>query len=559
MDSLASGDLSLMNKNLRTRGIVIAVLTLTCLVILFGPWNKQKGYARSASDFFSPSKLRQNLSENIRLGLDLKGGTHLVMQVQADEAIKYITDGLVQKGKDDLKKDGIQYTDIKAAAPGWIVVENPNSADHDKIRDKFYTFMPSDGWDVSTSSSPSSVTFKLTNRYANQIRKEATEQAKTIIEQRINQYGVAEPTVQLRGKEEDHQILLQMPGVDNPERVKELLKVTARLEIRPATGQKFDTKEQAEATIAGDTNKEVLPNREKKTDGTSDTGWYIVDKAAVINGSDLREARGVPNQQGFGYYVGFSLKPGGSEKFGTWTENNIGNYLAVVLENEIRSVAVVRNKITDSGQIEGNFTPQQAEDLGLVLRSGALPAGITYIEERTVGPSLGADSIRQGVVASLVGLALVIITMLFYYRFSGMNAVLSLVLNLIIMLAGMAIFGATLTLPGIAGIILTIGMAVDSNVLVFERIREELRAGKIVSSAVATGFDKAIVTIIDTHVTTIVSAAFLYIFGTGPVRGFAVTLTIGLLANLFTAVYVSRTIFLWVLNRGGRKAESLSI
>ncbi len=194
-----------------------------------------------------------------------------------------------------------------------------------------------------------------------------------------------------------------------------------------------------------------------------------------------------------------------------------------------------------------------------VENQGALPAGITYIEERTVGPSLGADSIRQGVVASMVGLALVIITMLVYYRLSGMNAVLSLVLNLIIMLAGMAIFGATLTLPGIAGIILTIGMAVDSNVLVFERIREELRAGKIVSSAVSTGFDKAIVTIIDTHVTTIVSAAFLYIFGTGPVRGFAVTLTIGLLANLFTAVYVSRTIFLWVLNRGGRKAESLSI
>ena len=559
MNFAASGNLSLMNKNLRTRGIVIAVITVGCLIILFGPWNKQKGYARSASDFFSPSKLRHNLSENIRLGLDLKGGTHLVMQVQADEAIKYITDGDVQKGKDDLKKDGIQYTDIKAVAPGWIVVENPNPADHDKIRDKFFTFMPSDGWDVSTSSSPSSVTFKLTNRYANQIRKDATEQAKTIIEQRINQFGVAEPTVQLRGREEDHQILLQMPGVDNPERVKELLKVTARLEIRPANGQRFDSKEQAEASLAGDANKEALPSREKKADGTTDTAWYVVDKAPVINGSDLREARGVPNQQGFGYYVGFSLKPGGSEKFGTWTENNIGNYLAVVLENEIRSVAVVRNKITDSGQIEGNFTQQQAEDLGLVLRSGALPAGITYIEERTVGPSLGADSIRQGVFASVVGLALVILFMLVYYKFSGVNAVVALALNLVILLAGLALFGATLTLPGIAGVILSIGMAVDSNVLIFERIREELRAGKIVSSAVETGFNKALVTIIDTHVTTIVSSAFLYIFGTGTVKGFAVTLTISLLANLFTAIYVSRTMFLWILNRGGRKVETISI
>lgn len=548
-----------MNKNLRTRGIVIAVITLGCLVILFGPWNKPKDYSKSASDFFKPSKLKQNLSENIRLGLDLKGGTHLVMQVQADEAITTMTNNNVQKGKEDLKKDGIQFTDIKAAAPGLIVVENPNPADHEKIREKFFTFMPSDGWDYSSSSSPSSVTFKLSPRYANQIRKDATDQAKAIIEQRIDQFGVAEPTVQLRGREEDHQILLQMPGVDNPERVKELLKTDARLEIRAANAQKFDTAEQANASLAGDASKEVLPYREKQADGTMDTGFYVVDKLPVIDGGDLREARGVPNQQGFGFYVAFSLKPGGSEKFGTWTENNIGNYLAVVLNNEIRSVAVVRNKITDSGQIEGNFTQQQAEDLGLVLRSGALPAKVTYIEERTVGPSLGADSIRQGVVASLVGLGLVILTMLVYYRFSGVNAVIALILNLVIMLAGMALFGATLTLPGIAGVILTIGMAVDSNVLIFERIREELRAGKIVSSAVSTGFEKAFVTIIDTHVTTIVSSTFLYIFGTGPIRGFAVTLTIGLLANLFTAVYVSRSMFMWELSRGGRKAETISI
>jgi preprotein translocase subunit SecD len=549
-----------MNKSIRTRVIVIAVVTMACLVILFGPWNKPKGYARSAGDFFKPAKLKQNLSENIRLGLDLRGGTHLVMQVQADEAIKKLTDNNVEKGKEDLKKASIQFTNITSTAPGQIVVENPNTAEHEKIKEQFFTIIPSDGWDVSTSGNPSSVTFKLTTRYADQLRKEATEQAKTIIEQRIDQFGVAEPTVQLTGREEDHRILLQMPGVDNPDRVKELLKTDARLEIRAANGQKFDTVEQATASLGADAaTKEVLPYREKNADGTAQTGYYIVDKTAVIDGNDLREARGVPNQQGFGYYVAFSLKPAGAEKFGTWTENNIKNYLAVVLSNEIRSVAVVNAKITDSGMIEGSFTQQQAEDLGLVLRSGALPATVVYIEERTVGPSLGADSIRQGIVASLVGLALVILTMLVYYRFSGVNAVIALVLNLIIMLAGMAMFGATLTLPGIAGVILTIGMAVDSNVLVFERIREELKAGKIVSSAIETGFDKALVTIIDTHVTTIVSAAFLYIFGTGAVRGFAVTLTIGLLANLFTAVYVSRTMFIWVMNRGGRKAQTLSI
>jgi len=549
-----------MNKNIRTRFIVIAALTLACIFILLGPWHKPKGSVRTAGDFFKPSKLKQNLAENIKLGLDLRGGTHLVMQVQVDEAIERLTVNNVEKGKEELKKAGIQFTDVKYAAPGLIVVENPNTADHEKIKEKFYTFIPSDGWDTSTSSSPSSITFKLSTRYADQLRKEATEQAKAIIEQRIDQFGVAEPTVQLTGREEDHRILLQMPGVDNPERVKDLLKTDARLEIRAANGQKFDTVEQATAALGADaSSKEVLPYKEKNADGTTQTGFYIVDKAAVIDGGDLREARGVPNQQGFGYYVAFSLKPGGSEKFGTWTENNINNYLAVVLSGEIRSVAVVRNKITDSGQIEGNFTQQQAEDLGLVLRSGALPARVVYIEERTVGPSLGADSIRQGIVASIVGLGLVIVFMLIYYKMSGVNAVVALILNLIILLAGLAMFGATLTLPGIAGVILLIGMAVDSNVLIFERIREELEAGKIVSSAVDTGFNKALVTIIDTHVTTIVSAAFLYIFGTGSIRGFAVTLTIGLLANLFTAVYVSRSMFMWVINRGGRKAETISI
>ncbi len=228
-------------------------------------------------------------------------------------------------------------------------------------------------------------------------------------------------------------------------------------------------------------------------------------------------------------------------------------------ENQIKSVAIVKSRIDDRGQIEGNFTQQQAEDLGLTLRSGALPAGVVYLEERTVGPSLGAESIRQGMLSLLAGLVFVSGFMLFYYRMSGLNAVIALTLNLLILMAGLAVFNATLTLPGIAGVILGIGMAVDANVLVFERIRDELRAGRTAYGSMETGFSKAIVTIIDTHVTTVVSAAILYLFGTGPIRGFAVTLVIGLLANLFTAVYVSRTMFLWVLNRGGRKAETISV
>ncbi len=549
---------SLMNKNLRTRGIIIAVLTAFCLIILIGPWNKPKGYSRSAGDFFKPSKLKQNLADNIKLGLDLKGGTHLLMQVQANDAIGFITDGNRQKASDDLKKEGIKFTDVKKLSPGVLVVDTPDSSEHTKIKDKLLTFM-GDGWDTSTT--PTSITFKLNTRTADFFRKEATQQAKNIIERRINNFGVAEPTIQEYGNENNHQILVQMPGLDDPERVKELIKGDSRLDIRAvANPQKFDTLDQATASLGTDQEKVVLPYKERKADGTTDSGFYVVDKAIVVGGNDVREARGQQNQQGGGgYSVGFSLKPTGAEKFGTWTENNIGKYLAVVLNDEIQSVAVVRGKISDSGQIEGNFTKEQAENLGLTLRSGALPAKIVYLEERTVGPSLGADSIRQGIFASIVGLVLVVLFMLFYYRFSGVNAVVGLLLNLIILLAGLAVFGATLTLPGIAGVILTIGMAVDSNVLIFERIREEMRAGKIVSSAVDTGFKKALVTIIDTHVTTIVSAAFLYFFGTGPIRGFAVTLVIGLLANLFTAVYVSRSMFIWEINRGGRRAETISI
>ncbi len=489
------------------------------------------------------------------------------MQVQADDYIKAITEGNRQKAVDELKKAGIAVTDVKTPANGKLVIETPNAEKHTDIRDRLLPIFGSDAWEVSTSSgssgTPASVTFTLLNSVSDIFKREATDQAKTIIEQRIDQFGVAEPTIQLHGREEDHQILLQMPGVDNPERVKELIKGEARLDLKAVVvpGTLYNTKEEAIASLGGSipSDREVLPISETRADGTAFQGFYVLEKTPIITGADLRDARGVPSQQGAGYRVNFSLKPGADERFGSWTEKNIGNLLAIVLNDQIRSAPSIRNKITDTGEITGSFSKQEAEDLGLVLRSGALPAKIVYLEERTVGPSLGADSIRQGIFASLVGLGLVVITMLFYYRKSGINAIVALVLNLIIMLAGLALFGATLTLPGIAGVILTIGMAVDSNVLIFERIREELHAGKVVLSAIDTGFNKALVTIIDTHVTTIVSAGFLYFFGTGPVRGFAVTLTIGLLANLFTAVYVSRTMFAWTLTRGGRRPETLSI
>jgi preprotein translocase subunit SecD len=285
--------------------------------------------------------------------------------------------------------------------------------------------------------------------------------------------------------------------------------------------------------------------------------WYLVSKTPVISGREMRNARA--GQDEFRKWeTNFSLSPDGGKRFGRYTEANIGNRLAVVLDNQIVSVATIQSKIEDSGRITGLGSEEEAQDLSKYLRSGSLPAGVKYLEEQSVGPSLGADSIHEGIVAGVAGLIAVIVVMLVYYKRAGVNAVLALLLNAVILLAAVSYFHAVLTLPGIAGVILTIGMAVDSNVLIFERIREELRAGKGVIAAVDTGFNKAFLTIIDTHVTTVVSCAFLFLFGEGPVQGYAVTLTIGLIANVFTAVFVSRTIFSWEL-QGRRQAEALSI
>jgi preprotein translocase subunit SecD len=309
-----------------------------------------------------------------------------------------------------------------------------------------------------------------------------------------------------------------------------------------------------------DRDEPTAANSEATPNNNAPKRWVVVEQPAVVDGSELRNASATSGRAGSNdYTISFTLKPSGADKFGRWTGANINEYMGVVLNGEVKSVAYIKSQITDSGEISGRFTKESAEDLALTLRSGALPAPIAYQEERTVGPSLGADSIRAGVTASLVGLALVVAFMLFYYRGAGVNAVVALLLNMILMMAFLIIFKATLTLPGIAGIILTIGMAVDSNVLIFERIREEFRTGKTVASAVDQGFARAFVTIIDTHVTTIISSAFLFVFGTGPIRGFAVTLVIGLLVNLFSAVYVSRTIFEWVLSRKGHRPETISI
>jgi preprotein translocase subunit SecD len=561
-------------KNLLTRVIIIASVTLTGLYLVVGPRH------RPTLKDFSWSGIKQNIAHNIHLGLDLQGGSHLVMRVKTEEFLRRLTEENYVAAQNAAKDAGYEPKGGRADTnPGnyrvVLQLADPSKANEVKEAvEKKVELGDTSVW--SYSAQGDSLTWTMTAAAERVLADNATTQALNIIDSRINALGIAEPTLQTHGAQTSHQILLQMPGVQDPERVKEILKGESRLELvhvisppNPAPAATYATDAEAIASLnsAGTVppNRKVLPYSERieKTEDPNqqrEKRWVVVETPAIIDGSELRNATATPSAGGRAddYEINFSLKKGGADKFGAWTGAHVNEYMGVVLNGEVKSVAYIRSQIFDSGQISGRFTQQSAEDLALTLRSGALPAPIEYLEERTVGPSLGADSIRAGVRASVVGLALVVVFMLFYYRGSGVNAVVALILNMILMLAGLIVFGATLTLPGIAGIILTIGMAVDSNVLIFERIREELRSGKTIPSSVDLGFQRAFITIIDTHVTTIVSSLFLFVFGTGPIRGFAVTLVIGLLVNLFSAVYVSRTIFIWLLSRK-RTMESLSI
>ena len=563
-------------KNLLQRTIIIVVVTLLGLYAVIGPRRKP-----TLKDF-TWSGIKATLENNIHLGLDLKGGSHLVMRVKTDEYLKGITESDAVAAENTAKDAGIEVKQSKwEASPDnyRVIVEVADPAKVNEAKDAIQKKLDLNDTSMWTySASGAQLTWTMTSAAQRVLAQNATDQAMNIIDRRINALGVTEPTLQSHGAQNSHQILLQMPGVQDPERIKKLLQGQSKLELvhvigppSPMPSTTYATEDEAKASLGGTVpaNRRVIPYKERvERTGTAEanpnqekpTKWVVVESPAIIDGTQLRSASAVPTRAGSSdqYEINFSLKKDGAEKFGAWTGAHINEYMGVVLNNEVQSIAFIKSQIFDSGMIEGSYTQQSAEDLALVLRSGALLAPIEYLEERTVGPSLGQDSIRAGVRASLVGLGLVVFFMLVYYRGSGINAVVALVLNMILMMAGLIVFGATLTLPGIAGIILTIGMAVDSNVLIFERIREELLTGKTIPSAVDHGFDRAFITIIDTHVTTIISSLFLFVFGTGPIRGFAVSLVIGLLVNLFSAVYVSRTIFMGLLSRK-RKVESLSI
>lgn len=491
--------------------------------------------------------IRRNLADNIALGLDLKGGTHLILQVQVQDSLKSEADQTIDRIRRRLARAGIAFASIQRNDPATVEAADTieiqlEGTPTDRVSDvRGILDAEAPSW-LHTSMAADSFTLALRPSELLRLKAETLQQSMATIENRINGLGLTEPVIQQHGRaESEHEILVQLPGVSDPARVMNLLQMSAQLEVKLVLGGPYPTPEAARSQ-----NNGILPaNSELAHYG--DRGrdeWYLLQRNPAVTGRDLRAATAGRDTQNPGaWQVGFSLSRPAGQRFAIFTAANIGKNLAVVLDRRIQSVASIESRIESEGVINNIGGQTEALDLALVLRAGALPASVVYLEERTVGASLGADSIRQGVRSALFGVAIIVAAMLLYYRLAGINANIALFFNLLILLAVLSAFGFTLTLPGIAGIILTIGMAVDANVLIFERIREELRAGKAVVAALNAGFGKAFLTIIDTNLTTIIAAAFLFLFGRGPVRGFAVTLAIGLLANLFTSVFVSRLIF----------------
>jgi len=511
-----------MKKNLQWK----AVLTLAVIagaIILAYPFNDKK----------------------IKRGLDLKGGIHLVLQVITDDSINMETDLEVSRLEELLKKNAITFTKVTKEGLGRIAVQGVLADEESKTRDLFGQY--SRDWDYGFTGDRANLTLKPL--VAQFLRDQSVEQAKQTIDNRINTFGVAEPLIQKQGTDK---IVVELPGVDDPERVKELIKVTAVLEWKLVkAGPAAD-----EATLLQATNgqlpddAEILRGDPKRGQG----GFYLVNKVAVVTGKDLRTIRRTQDEWN-NPAVSFTLNSDGGARFEQVTGDNIGKQIAIILDKKVQSAPGIEDKImrTQGGVIRGRFTAEEADDLVVILKAGALPAGIRYLEERTIGPALGADSVRQGLIAGLVAVLAVMTFMVIFYKLSGLNAIFALLLNVLILFGALAYFKATLTLPGIAGIILAIGMAVDANVLIFERIKEETALGKGIVSSISQGFSRAFTAIFDSNLTTIISAIFLFQFGTGPIRGYAVTLTISLVANLFTAVFVSHLLFDLTVKKTAKK------
>ncbi|MCD6319219.1 MAG: protein translocase subunit SecD [Candidatus Desulfofervidaceae bacterium] len=523
-------------KGLKWRGLLVLVILVWAVLYLIPTF--VPALPSWWQDIFPKNK--------IQLGLDLKGGIHLVLEVESEAAVKTTADTLAEEIENSLKEAKIPYLAVERKGIKEIEVRLVREKDVEQFKKLIKDSYADLDWKKETVKERlHTVRLVLKAEREAQIKKMAVTQALETIRNRIDQFGVAEPDIRRQGKD---RILIQLPGVKDPQRAINIIGKTARLEFK-LVDDEHSLQEALKGNIPpGDEilygiQEDPVTHRQVKVP-------YLLQKRTLLTGDYIADARVLIDPQFNEPYVSITFNKEGAKIFARITEANVGKRLAIVLDNKVHSAPVIREKIpSGEARITGNFTMEEARDLAVVLRAGALPAPIKILEERTVGPSLGHDSIRKGVKASLIGGILVVLFMAIYYGFSGIVADIALLVNLILLLAGLAMFQATLTLPGIAGIALTIGMAVDANVLIFERIREELRLGRTPRAAVEAGYSKAFWTIFDANTTTLITAFILFQFGTGPVKGFAVTLSLGILANMFTAIFMCKVIFDYLLYR----------
>lgn len=535
-----------MTKNLRWK--VITVITVFAVFFAIGV------YPILAQRYKLPAP-GWLIAKQLKLGLDLRGGVHLVLRVHTDEALQIATTTTTEQLREALRTAGVTVGSTTVLSPTSFRVEGvpqDRDAEFRRVAEEIVSANYDRGSGVGGA-----YTFTMKPNIEKDMREQTVVQAQETIDRRVNELGVAEPTISRYGQSGD-QLLVQLPGVSDVNRAKAIIRSTAILELKLVEAGPAPSREALLQAYTGQVPPDMEIVTGATTAGDAGTSYYLVRKVAAVTGQDLRNARPSLDENNRPA-VAFSLTNEGARKFGKVTGDNVGRYLAIILDKRVQSAPRIESQINDEGRISGNFTTEEVNDLSLILRSGALPASMSYLEERTIGPTLGEDSIRSGVLASLAGLFLVVVFMLVYYKLSGINAIVAMVCNLVILIGLMSYFGATMTLPGIAGFILTMGMGVDSNVLIFERVKEELAAGRGVRAAIDAGFSRVFLTLLDTHVTSLIAAAFLFQFGTGPIRGFATTLTIGLLTNLFTSIFVSKTLFELALQRQAGAARTLSI
>ncbi|MFQ5673842.1 MAG: protein translocase subunit SecD [Nitrospinales bacterium] len=492
------------------------------------------------------------LGEKIVLGLDLQGGMHLVLEVQVEKAVEASLDGIADDIKRKVQDKDIEIDRVRADYDthelSIFLVDALDIPEVQKILEDYVNLKPE-----TVDQEGLKLIYSLSDKEAQRIRDNAVDQGLETIRNRVDQFGVAEPTIQRQG---ERRILVQLPGIKDTERAIDLIGKTARLEFKLVDEENSIQQALAQGVPPGD---QILYEREtnKETGAVSKIPW-LLKKRAVLTGETLTSAEVRYDSQFNEPYVSIAFNSYGAVVFRQVTRENIKKRLAIVLDDNVYSAPVIQDEIAGGqAQITGNFTTEEARDLAIVLRAGALPAPVIILENRTVGPSLGKDSIEKGIRSIMIGSIFVVLFILIYYRLSGVVADMALILNLVLMMGALAYFGASLTLPGIAGIILTVGMAIDANVLVFERVREEIRLGKTVRAAIDAGFTKAFKTIVDANVTTFIAAIVLFQFGTGPIKGFAITLCLGIAASMFTAVFVSRAVFDGAMSR--KKFDRLSI